>query len=95
MKGRTVEQRNLMYYLGLVDARHLLQKGDEYCFSTLFPLDVINKMLVKAGFDAINQDEFKINGWQVDFSCPLHHPKLGEFILTGSLFFGDYRITKD
>ena len=83
MKGKIVESRWLNSW---VNNKPRPVAGDEHYFDNIFPIDIVNKMLVNAGFDPINQDDFQTNGWEVNFTCPLNHKDQGVFTLSGSLF---------
>lgn len=57
------------------------------------PLQVITECLESKGF-LHNPDKSDSNGWQIDFWEYYNHPELGEWCLSGSLWYGDYKLAK-
>lgn len=68
-----------------------------YIFTNTHPLDSINKMLIRNGFQCFDVNEagaVNFKDWSIPFKYTLVHDTLGEFLFTGSLFYGDYKLTK-
>lgn len=40
-----------------------------------------------------NMDEFSTNGWQIDFWWKFKHKELGNYMLSGSLWYGEFQLT--
>lgn len=59
----------------------------------LFPIETIAGWLEERGF-IHNPDKSDSNGWQIDFWEYFDHPELGEWMLSGSLWYGDYKLIK-
>jgi hypothetical protein len=60
----------------------------------MIPISEFEKILLSFGFDKLELSGDETNGWQIDFWYIFKHPNLGTYILTGSLFYGDYCFAK-
>lgn len=55
------------------------------------PVQEIEEILAGVGYEHSNSDQ---NGWQVDFWYTYTHPERGSVVLSGSLHYGGFAITK-
>lgn len=96
MLGRIKESRYLGDWLAGGWNKTPLSANDIYYFDNCFPLDTVNKILIKHGFDCIDvsQDAINFKDWSIPFKYILNHEKLGQFEFTGSLFYGKHLLKK-
>lgn len=52
------------------------------------------KILLSFGFDKLSLTGDETNGWQVDFWYKFNHINLGQFMLSGSLHYGNFVFSK-
>lgn len=81
-----------------------LDEDKEVVSLELKPLNEYSKILSELGFNTIQNDslnlcnsggnEWDTNGWQVDFWWKIHKDGI-PYTLSGSLFYGDIKLSKD
>jgi hypothetical protein len=60
----------------------------------MMPLSVIEKALEEIGFEKLEDEERNTNGWEIDFWYEYYHPGYTEYTVSGSLWYGDFKISK-
>lgn len=70
------------------------QKGEEFEFEEMLPIDDIQTILVELGFEGTHLEGEESNGWYVDFWYTFNHPEKGEYELSGSLWYGEFKLRK-
>lgn len=58
------------------------------------PIDTVNDLMAELGFAHLS-GEGDSNGWEHDFWEYYRHPDYGKFCLSGSLWYGNFRIRKE
>lgn len=60
----------------------------------MMPVNAIKSLLVEIGFIMEDLDD-NTNGWSVGFFYYFNHSTLGRYLLSGSLWYGNFQISKD
>lgn len=58
------------------------------------PIKEIEKVLTSLGYDELNLTGDELNGWQVDFWYKFTHEEKPNLTVSGSLYYGDFKIYK-
>lgn len=67
----------------------------EFKLPYMISIKEFNEILKTFGYDWVELDGDEINGWQVDFWYRFHHEVLPIVTLSGSLYYGDFKLTKE
>lgn len=59
------------------------------------PVSDIKKMFEEVGYYQLELDGDETNGWQVDFWYKFARPDQPTVTLSGSLWYGNFKFTKD
>lgn len=71
----------------------VIETGEEHKIE-MQPIEGIDKAFEELGFDEYEGTGDELNGWEVDFWYNHKHPVHGMFTLSGSLFYGEWKIRK-
>ena len=69
--------------------------NDTIDLGCMVPINEIKLYLMEIGFDELEFQGEETNGWQVDFWYTFNSNEYGSYTLIGSLFYGDFKLTKD
>lgn len=69
-------------------------KQEEINLPSMLPISEISDFLENKGFEELDLNGDETNGWQVDFWYTYTHKILGDFMITGSLFYGNFKFIK-
>jgi len=71
-------------------------KSDKECIDLdMLPISELGKILIELGFDKLELDGDETNGWQIDFWYKFNHSELGTYTLSGSLHYGNFKLSKE
>lgn len=73
--------------------KQFLDSDEETICIDMFPIDKIEDVLKKLGFPKDSLD-YDTNGWQIDFWYTYYNSNNEAIRLSGSLHYGDFKLTK-
>lgn len=77
-------------------SRFIHNQGDELNLEEMIPLDQIRKVFEKQGYKWEDlKDDGNLNGWSVDFWYYFSHPEKIRYCVSGSLWYGGFKIYKN
>lgn len=64
-------------------------------FDTMLPIIEIEEALTEIGFEELDLNGGETNGWQIDFWYKFKSKEHNNYTLSGSLYYGDFILSKD
>lgn len=73
----------------------IFSQKDRLDIEPMVPLYQIERQFKSQGYTRSIGDDGDTNGWQVDFWYTFCHPEKPHYTVSGSLWYGDFKIERD
>ena len=75
--------------------QEFIKSGEqEFKFQLMMPIRDIEEILKEIGFEELELSGDETNGWQIDFWYHFKSYEYGTYVLSGSLHYGNFILTK-
>lgn len=78
------------------EIQEFIKSGEQvFKFQQMMPIRDIEDILKEIGFEDLELSGEETNGWQIGFWYTFQSGEYGTYVLSGSLHYGNFILTKD